>query len=102
MSDEVKIRIQALDQLINVKGFVRAQQRKHPFLGCRQVRCLKHKDAVAAPSDSDDSGGVRAKRMSVGSASQTSSHVATSAAPCFIKVLGPQDSLLVTLPGGTA
>src|ERR1700675_3804632 len=34
-----------------------------------------------------------------GSSSHTSSHVATSFAPCLIRVFGPQEFLLVTLPG---
>src|ERR1700738_1868252 len=36
---------------------------------------------------------------SVGSSSHTSSHVGTSFAPCLIRVFGPQEFLLVTLPG---
>ena len=37
--------------------------------------------------------------MFSGSSSHTSSQVATSLAPCLISVFGPQEFLLVTLPG---
>src|SRR5580704_550349 len=56
-------------------------------------------DAASGIWDAGCSGGVSESRMSAGNASHTSSQVAMSAAPCFINVLGPQDSLLVTFPG---
>src|SRR5271170_3451913 len=60
-------------------------------------------DAAASPFDSTanpaPSLASSCKRTCVGSSSQTSSHVATSLAPCFINVLGPHAPLLVTLPG---
>src|SRR5207302_9287752 len=58
-----------------------------------------NRDAVEAPEDSGEGGGVSASRTSAGRASQTSSQVATSLAPCLMSVLGPQEFLLVTLPG---
>src|SRR5206468_6219875 len=58
-----------------------------------------NKDAVWAPGDSAPASGVSASRTSAGSSSHMSSHVATSLAPCLMRVFGPQEFLLVTLPG---
>src|SRR5207302_5704025 len=58
-----------------------------------------NRDAVEAPEDSGEGGGVSASRTSAGRSSHTSSQVATSLAPCLMRVLGPQEFLLVTLPG---
>src|SRR5712691_5219073 len=57
-----------------------------------------NRDAVSGGEDSSRTE-LRLSWMSVGSSSQTSSQVATSLAPCLIKVLGPHELLLVTLPG---
>ncbi len=55
---------------------------------------------MRSPSPGDSSG-RRGQRKShfCGSSSHTSSHVATSLAPCLMSVFGPQEFLLVTLPG---
>src|SRR5713226_1030918 len=57
-----------------------------------------NRDAVSGGEDSSWTE-LRVSWMSVGSSSQSSYQVATSLAPCLIKVLGPQELLLVTLPG---
>ena len=58
--------------------------------------CQRRGIAVAGYEPAE---GWSASRTSAGSSSQTSSHVATSLAPCLISVFGPQEFLFVTLPG---
>src|SRR6202035_6135770 len=58
-----------------------------------------NRDAVWPLCDSSVGAGVSASRTCGGSSSHTSSHVAVSLAPCLISVFGPQEFLLVTLPG---
>jgi hypothetical protein len=58
-----------------------------------------NRDAEDASPDSGGGGGVSASLTSAGRSSRTSSHVATSFAPCLISVFGPQEFLFVTLPG---
>ena len=58
-----------------------------------------NRDAEVALPDSGDGGGVSARFTSGGRSSHRSTQVATSFAPCLIKVLCPQEFLLVTFPG---
>ena len=92
------MRSQPFDDQIDVGGFVRIAAAPEPFF--RAAADPPPETMMPMLSlDAGARGGVRAKRTSAGSSSHTSSQVATSAAPCFINVLGPQESLLVTLPG---
>jgi hypothetical protein len=59
----------------------------------------RNRDAVLPACDSSPLAGVSASLTAAGSSSQTSPHVAVSLAPCLIRVFGPCEFLLVTLPG---
>jgi len=48
-----------------------------------------NRDAEDGSPDSGGGGGVSASLTSAGRSSHTSSHVATSSAPCLISVIGP-------------
>src|SRR4029077_13938945 len=58
-----------------------------------------NRDAVWPVGDSSAVAGVSASHTCGGSSFQTSSQVAVSLAPCLIRVFGPQEFLLETLPG---
>src|SRR5262249_49051801 len=69
------------------------------FFSCGDSSLSPNRDAVSVVSDSPPTSGCSVSRTSVGSSSQTSSHVATSLAPCLMSVLGVHEPLLVTFPG---
>src|SRR6267143_906671 len=68
------------------------------FFSWGEATSSGNRDAVSGSRDSFCME-LSAACISAGSSSQTSSQVATSFAPCLISVFGPQEFLLVTLPG---
>src|SRR5438876_3779443 len=87
---------QRLDQLVDVRGFVRLQQREYfLFMGLK----FSLKQRCSSRCSGRSAAGASVSRTSQGSSSHTSSHVATSFAPCLMSVFGPQEFLFVTFPG---
>lgn len=88
---------QRLDQFVEVLDSS-AFSNLRMFFSWGEATSSGNRDAVCGSGDSFGME-VRVAWTSGGSSSHTSSHVATSFAPCLINVFGPQEFLLVTLPG---